>query len=388
MKLILNFKILSVCVLGLAFSFNGCTQEPIKLEPNSTSLDYLKTPAGFTVEIFADSVPGARQLAVSPSGVVYAGTRRNGESGKVYAIVDSDGDFKADTVYTITQGHRMPNGVAFRNGDLYIAEVNKIWKFENIENDLANPPSPTLIRDDYPTESSHGWKYIAFGPDGKLYIPVGAPCNICNNEDTNPIFASLTRINPDGSDREIIAHGIRNTVGFTWHPETGNIWFNDNGRDWLGDDIPPGELNEITEEGQHFGFPYLHGSSVWDPEFGEAGKSRESEFRKPVQELGPHVAPLGLIFYTGTMFPEEFRNQALIAEHGSWNRTQKIGYRIMMVSFDNDGNPTSYQPFIEGWLQGEEDIRGRPVSIVQLNDGSLLISDDHAGKIYRVTYSK
>lgn len=387
MKFRLDLNILSVCLIGLALTLTGCSQEPIKLELTSTSFGFLKTPPGFTVEVFADSVPGARQLAVSPSGVVYAGTRRNGENGKVYAIVDTDNDFSADTVYTITQGHRMPNGVAFKDGDLYIAEVNKIWKFENIESDLANPPTPILIRDDYPTESSHGWKYIAFGPDGKLYIPVGAPCNICNNEDTNPIFASLTRINPDGSDREIIAHGIRNTVGFTWHPETGNIWFNDNGRDWLGDDIPPGELNEITEEGQHFGYPYLHASSVWDPEFGEAGKDRESEFKKPVQELGPHVAPLGLIFYTGTMFPEEFKNQAFIAEHGSWNRTQKIGYRIMMVSFDDDGHPTSYQPFIEGWLQGEEDIRGRPVSIVQLTDGSLLISDDHAGKIYRVSYS-
>ncbi len=350
------------------------------------SLGFLEAPEGFSVEEFSDHVPGARQLAVSPSGVVYVGTRKTGEDGKVYAVVDSDRDFKADTVYTIISGLRMPNGVAFKDGDLYVAEISNIWRFEDIESDLGNPPEPVLVRDDYPRETSHGWKYIAFGPDGKLYVPVGAPCNICNNEEENPIFASLTRINPDGSNREIIAHGVRNTVGFTWHPETQNIWFTDNGRDWLGDNTPACELNELTEEGQHFGFPFLHASSVWDPEYGDAGKNRENEFKKPVQELGPHVAPLGLIFYTGEMFPASYKNQALIAEHGSWNRSEKIGYRITMVTFDDAGNPTSYTPFITGWLQSEEDIRGRPVSIVQLQDGSILISDDHSGKIYRVTY--
>lgn len=362
-------------------------QKSPTIDLSSVSLGYLNTPAGFTVEEFSDQVPGARQLAVSPSGVVYVGTRRTGEKGKVYAVVDLDNDMKADTVYTLVSGLRMPNGVAFKDGDLYIAEVSKIWKLKDIESNLANPPSPILVTDNYPTETSHGWKYIAFGPDGKLYIPVGAPCNICNNEEEKPIYASLTRINTDGSNREIIAHGIRNTVGFTWHPKTGNIWFNDNGRDWLGDDIPPGELNELTEEGQHFGFPYLHASSVWDPEFGDAGKHREAEFKKPVQELGPHVAPLGLHFYTGNMFPKEYKYQAFIAEHGSWNRSEKNGYRIMMVTFDEHGNPISYVPFLTGWLQSEEDIRGRPVSIVQLEDGSLLISDDHSGKIYRVSYS-
>ncbi len=353
----------------------------------SISLGYLEAPSGFVIEEFSDQVPGARQLAVSPSGVVYVGTRRTGDKGKVYAVVDTDNDFKADTVYTIISGLRMPNGVAFKDGDLYVAEVSKIWKLENIESDLANPPTPILINDEYPTETSHGWKYIAFGPDGKLYVPVGAPCNICNHEEDNPIFATITRINPDGSDREIIAHGVRNTVGFTWHPETENMWFTDNGRDWMGDDIPPCELNEITEEGQHFGFPFIHGNSIIDPEFGEEGQDRIPGFKTPVQELGPHVAPLGIIFYTGDMFPSEYRNQALIAEHGSWNRSQKIGYRIMKVTFDENGEATSYEPFITGWLQGEEDIRGRPVSIVQLQDGSLLISDDHSGKIYRVTYS-
>lgn len=372
--------------------FWGCTPSDQKSAPANTeltdlSLGFLQTPAGFTIEEFSDQVPGARQLAVSPSGVIYVGTRKTGENGKVYAVVDRNNDFKADTVYTIISGLRMPNGVAFKDGDLYVAEVSKIWKFENIENDLQNPPKPILVTDDYPTETSHGWKYIAFGPDEKLYVPVGAPCNVCDKEAENPLYATLTRINADGSDREIVARGIRNTVGFTWHPKTQNLWFTDNGRDWLGDDTPPGELNEITEEEQHFGFPFLHASSVWDPEFGEAGKGRDSEFKKPVQELGPHVAPLGLLFYTGEMFPSQYKNQAFIAEHGSWNRTKKIGYRIMQVSFDDDGNATTYKPFVTGFLQSEEDIRGRPVSIVQLPDGSLLISDDYAGKIYRVTYS-
>ncbi|MEQ9309599.1 MAG: PQQ-dependent sugar dehydrogenase [Balneolaceae bacterium] len=385
----------SIILCSFILFLFGCTISNKKKSASSNSnpelvnlsLGFLKSPSGFVIEEFSDQVPGARQLAVSPSGVIYVGTRKTGENGKVYAVVDRDNDFKADTVYTIISGLRMPNGVAFKDGDLYVAEVSKIWKFENIEDDLKNPSKPILINDDYPTETSHGWKYIAFGPDEKLYVPVGAPCNVCNNEEENPIYATLTRINSDGTNREIIAHGIRNTVGFTWHPESQNLWFTDNGRDWLGDDTPPGELNELTEEGQHFGFPFLHASSVWDPEFGEIGKERESEFTKPKQELGPHVAPLGLLFYTGEMFPTHYKNQAFIAEHGSWNRSEKIGYRIMMVSFDDSGNAISYEPFITGFLQTEEDIRGRPVSIVQLNDGSLLISDDYAGKIFRVTYS-
>ncbi|MEX0844990.1 MAG: PQQ-dependent sugar dehydrogenase, partial [Balneolaceae bacterium] len=190
----------------------------------------------------------------------------------------------------------------------------------------------------------------------------------------------------DGSDREIIAHGVRNTVGFTWHPQTGNLWFTDNNRDWMGDDLPPCELNELTETGQHFGFPYLHGTDVWDPEFGEVGKEMNQEFVTPARDLDAHVAPLGLLFYTGNMFPETYKNQVLIAEHGSWNRSEKIGYRIAIVTFDESGNPIEYKPFIKGWLQGEEDVRGRPVALLQLADGSVLISDDHGNKIYRVTY--
>lgn len=381
------FRTLIVLAAFILFSCSPSTEREDFNDELTSTFGFLEAPAGFEVEVFASGVEGARQMAISPSGIIYVGTRRTGENGKVYAIIDEDNDYKADSVKVIASGLRMPNGVAFRGNDLYVAEVSNIWRFEDIDNQMDQNPEPTLVNGDFPTESSHGWKYIAFGPDDKLYVPVGAPCNVCNREEENPIYASLTRMNPDGSNREIIAHGIRNTVGFTWHPETGNLWFTDNGRDWMGDDIPPCELNEITEEGAHFGFPYLHGNDIWDPEFGASQEAQQMDFILPKQELGPHVAPLDVMFYTGDMFPEKYKNQALIAEHGSWNRSEKIGYQISIVTFDNQGNATSYQPFIKGWLQGEEDVRGRPVAFLQLEDGSVLISDDQEGIIYRVTYS-
>jgi glucose/arabinose dehydrogenase len=377
--------IIIALLIGISCNQENNTNEFLTL--TKQTLGYLEVPAGFSVDVFAEGVEGARQMALGDDGIIYIGTRRTGENGKLYAVIDSDNDFKADEVTVVASGLRMPNGVAYRDGDLYVAEVSNIWRYDDIDETYNQAPEPELIRDDYPTESSHGWKYIAFGPDDKLYVPVGAPCNVCNHEDENPIYASLTRINADGSDREIIAHGIRNTVGFTWHPETQNLWFTDNGRDWMGDDIPACELNEITEEGAHFGFPYLHGNDIWDPEFGTTDEIKSRDFTKPVQELGPHVAPLGLLFYTGDMFPDFYKNQALIAEHGSWNRTEKIGYRITLVTFDENGAATSYQPFIKGWLQGEEEIKGRPVAFLQLPDGSVLISDDHTGTIYRVSYT-
>lgn len=385
-----NFPTKSAFILFALICFlmsQGCSDDvpvPEKHGPKSVSLGYLKAPAGFQVTVFAENVPNARQLAKSPSGIIYAGSRR---AGKVYAIVDSDNDFKADTVYTIADGLRLPSGIAYKDGDLYVAAVSEIWRFDDIDEQLSSPPAPVLITDDYPTEGHHGWKYLGFGPDGKLYVPVGAPCNVCNYEEENPIFSTITRINPDGTGREIVARGVRNSVGFTWHPKTKNLWFTDNGRDWLGDDTPSCELNELTEEGQHFGFPFLHGNDVWDPEYGEEGKKRSEEFIRPVVELGPHVAPLGMIFYTGDMFPTAYKNTALIALHGSWNRSEKIGYEIVQVRFDEAGNVTRYEPFITGWLGENEEVRGRPVSILQLNDGSILISDDQSGKIYRVTYS-
>lgn len=344
------------------------------------TISKLQLPDGFKAEVFTDNVPNARQLAMGEDGTIYAGSR---EAGNVYAIVDNNKDYKADTVYTIAKDLRMPSGIAYRNGALYVAAVSTIYRFDNIGKNPQNPPKPVTITENYPTDGHHGWKFIAFGPDDKLYVPVGAPCNICNPD--NEIFATITRINPDGTNREIIAKGVRNSVGFDWHPQTEDLWFTDNGRDWMGDNRPPDELNHLSERGQHFGFPYKHGHEIWDPEFGEKGKAMDREFRDPAQALDPHVAPLGMIFYSGDMFPDAFHNQILIAEHGSWNRTEKIGYRITKVTLEN-GETTSYEPFVEGWLQDNESVWGRPVDLLQLPDGSVLISDDHSGVIYRISY--
>jgi len=378
MKKIIQKKRSALYVLALLFVLSSCASYSGNAQQ---VIEKLNVPDGFEVQAFAENVEGARSMVRSPGGVIYVGTR--GE-GNVYAITDSNGDFKADSVITIAKNLRSPNGVAFRNGNLYVAEISRILRFDDIDNNLNSPPEPVVVRDDFPTEGHHGWKYIAFGPDDKLYVPVGAPCNICKSE--NDIFASITRMNPDGSNREIIAHGVRNSVGFDWHPETGEFWFTDNGRDMLGDNKPPDELNHLTEAGQHFGYPYYHGNGIWDPEFGDRGKKMNRDFKNPAQALGPHVAALGMHFYTGSMFPEKYKNQVLIAEHGSWNRSEKIGYRITMVTLKN-GQPHSYQPFVDGWLGENESVWGRPVDLLQLPDGSMLISDDYGGIIYRLTYN-
>jgi len=367
-------------LIGIAFMvliLGGCSSE----NNSSLILDKLHAPNGFSVEVFANNVPDARQLARGTNGTIYAGSR--GE-GKVYAITDSNNDYRADSVYVIADDLRLPSGIAYRNGDLYIGAVSKILRLDNIDAQLHNPPEPELITDTYPTEGHHGWKFIDFGPDDKLYVPVGAPCNICNRDEE--IFASITRINPDGTGQEILARGVRNTVGFDWDPTTGDLWFTDNGRDWMGDNRPPCELNHLSEVGQHFGYPYKHGTDIWDPEFGDKGKRMDQEFRPPAQELDPHVAPLGMMFYTGNMFPENYKNQVLIAEHGSWNRSEKIGYRITKATLQN-GQAVSYEPFIAGWLLDNDAVLGRPVDLLQLPDGSVIISDDHSGTIYRVTYN-
>jgi glucose/arabinose dehydrogenase len=341
-------------------------------------LDKIKLPKGFKIDVYAE-VDNARSLAISPSGVVYAGNR-NGD--KVYAVKDTDGDFKADKKWVIASGLNMPNGVAFKDGDLYVAEVSRILKFSGIESKLNNPGKPDIIKDDYPTEGHHGWKYIAFGPDGKLYVPVGAPCNIC--EPKEEIYASITRINTDGSGREIFAKGIRNTVGFTWHPVTKELWFTDNGRDMMGDEVPNCELNLAPKAGMHFGYPYCHEGSVKDPEFGS--KRACSEFVGPVQKLGPHVAPLGLKFYTGKMFPAAYKNQLIVARHGSWNRSKKSGHDVTLVKIQNNKS-TGMESFVSGWLDdATQKVWGRPVDVLELPDGSLLISDDQANVIYRVSY--
>ncbi len=346
-------------------------------------LELLTLPEGFSIQTFAENVDGARSMAMGEEGTLFVGTRNE---GNVYALRDTNGDFKADEVLVIASGLEQPNGVAFKDGALYVAEVSRLLRYSNIEQQLSNPPEPEVIYDDYPTEFHHGWKYIAFGPDNKLYVPVGAPCNICERSAEDERFATITRMEADGSNREIHAKGVRNTVGFTWHPETGEMWFTDNGRDMMGDDVPPCELNRITEFGQHFGYPYCHGGTVKDPEFGNQRPC--SDFVAPVQPLGAHVAPLGVKFDTGTMFPEAYKGHAFIAEHGSWNRSSKVGYRVTLVKLHNN-EAVSYEPFIFGWLDEEkQEAFGRPVDLLFLSDGSLLISDDFGDAIYRVTYSR
>lgn len=341
-------------------------------------LEKIKLPAGFSISVFAE-VDNARSMAISPSGTVFVGNRNE---DKVYAVKDTNGDNVADKKWIVASGLKMPNGVAFRDGDLYIAEVSRISKIEDVEAHLDNPPQPVVISDDFPKEEHHGWKYIAFGPDEKLYVPVGAPCNICEPE--KDIYASITRMNADGSGREVYVKGVRNTVGFTWHPETKNLWFTDNGRDMLGDDTPSCELNVATRPGQHFGYPYCHEGGVKDPEFGE--KRPCSEFIPPVAKLGPHVAPLGLKFYSGNTFPREYRHSVFVAEHGSWNRTKKIGYNVTVVKTQN-GKVTGQEVFASGWLDdASQKVWGRPVDVLILNDGSMLVSDDYANVIYRITY--
>ncbi len=345
----------------------------------SLPLDLIKLPPGFKIDIYADNVPNARQMALSPNGTLFVGTR---DAGNVYAVLDNDRDGKADEVITIAKGLHMPNGVAFRNGSLYVMEVNRLLRYDDIENHLRDPPSPVTINDSYPTDEWHGWKYIAFGPDGRLYIPIGAPCNIC---DPPSPYASITRLNADGTGFEIYARGIRNTVGFDWDPVTGELWFTENGRDYMGNDQPPDELDKAPHAGMDFGFPYVHGHNIADPEFGDGHSP--SEFTLPEAEFDAHVAALGMKFYAGNMFPPEYRNNIFIAEHGSWNRDTPIGYRLEYVALDRSRNVTRQSIFAEGWLQDDGKAWGRPVDVLVMPDGSLLVSDDTANVIYRISYT-
>jgi glucose/arabinose dehydrogenase len=378
MKLI---AIVSVLIF-LAFEPNTSRETSVPAitqKSKNLPLNSIKLPRGFSIEIYAE-VEDARSMALSPTGVLFVGNRHD---DKVYAVQDTDGDHYGDKVYVIASGLRSPNGVAFRDGDLYIAENTKISKITNVESNLSSPSKPEVVYDKFPKQDSHGWKYIAFGPDGKLYVPVGAPCNICESKD--PVYASITRMNADGTGFEIYANGIRNTVGLAWHPVTKNLWFTDNGRDRLGDDLPPCELNMATKKGEHFGYPYCHAGTIKDPEFGD--KRPCSDFVKPVQPLGAHVAPLGLKFYTGSMFPAEYKNQVILAEHGSWDRSKKNGYKLSLVKVDANGKSLGYEPFATGWLDEEKQKAwGRPVDVIVMKDGSMLVSDDAAGVIYRIVY--
>ena len=357
-------------------SFSKAASTPTTPPPSDPRLTRIELPEGFHIRVYAEGVTGARSMSLSPDGTLFVGTRPN---GRVYALRDEDGDHKAERVIILARGLNNPNGVAFKDGDLYVAEISRILRYRNIEAQLDNPPQPEIVNNAFPTDRHHGWKFIRFGPDGLLYVPVGAPCNICARGDP---YAAIGRLDANGTF-SIIARGVRNTVGFDWHPETGQLWFTDNGRDRMGDDLPPDELNRVTADGQHFGYPYCHGINIADPVFGDQRNC--DEFVAPAQNLGPHVAALGMRFYTGDMFPEKYHNQVFIAEHGSWNRSSKIGYRVTLVRL-NDNKAISYEPFAKGWLQGESNW-GRPVDVLVMPDGSLLVSDDQAGLIYRISYS-
>ncbi len=340
-------------------------------------LDLIQLPPGFAIDVFAEDVPNARQMALGDKGTLFVGSRGG---GKVYAVIDADGDMRAERTVVIDRGLDMPSGVAFRDGALYVGAISRVLRYDDIESRLDDPPRPSVVTDALPSETHHGWKYLGFGPDGMLYVPVGGPCNVCARGDP---YASILRMNPDGSDMAVFARGIRNSVGFDWHPVTGALYFTDNGRDNLGDDVPPGELNHAPRAGLHFGFPYCHGGDIPDPRF---GRGRDcAEFTPPTQRLGPHVAPLGMTFYTGAMFPETYRDHVFIAEHGSWNRSKKIGYRVTLVTLDAAGKAVSYSVFARGWLQGENPW-GRPADVLVMPDGSLLVADDAAGVIYRIAY--
>jgi glucose/arabinose dehydrogenase len=338
-------------------------------------LDRVQLPTGFHIELIA-RVPDAREMALGSGDVLYVGSM---EAGKVYAV-DLDNTYHAKTVQVIASGLQRPIGVAYREGSLYISAVDRILRLDNIDLDHSAPRTPVVVRSGLPQATHHGARYLAFGPDGDLYLGMGAPCNVCEPDATR--YAGIFRMRSDGSQFENFATGIRNSVGFDWQPTSHQLWFTDNGRDLLGDDVPPDELNHAPNAGMNFGFPYCHGGTIPDPQFG--AKHSCAEFTLPAQKLGPHVAPLGMRFYTGQQFPAEYRNQIFIAEHGSWNRSKKIGYRITLVKL-NESNAVSYTPFATGWLQNQEQW-GRPVDLLVLPDGSLLVSDDYAGAIYRIYY--
>ncbi len=338
-------------------------------------IERLELPEGMEANVFA-KVPKARSLCQSPSGIVYVGTRAGNQ---IHALKDTDGDGVADRKWVVANGlSNMPNGVAFKDGNLYIAEVDKVWVLKGIESQLDNPPEKEIVYGGYPKDRHHGWKYIAFGPDGWLYIPVGGPCNICLSED--PVYASITRLNVETKEIEIVAKGVRNTVGFTWHPITRELWFTDNGRDHLGDNLPPDELNRMAQKGDHFGYPFCHGGYIKDPEYGNQRSC--NEFISPIQNLGPHVAALGLKFVPEGFPIEELQGDVLIAEHGSWNRSEPIGYRVSRVNI-KDGRSLGYETLIQGWLDENGDVWGRPVDILFLEDKSFLVSDDLGGTILR-----
>jgi len=336
-------------------------------------------PAGLKIETFSDQIDGPRQMVQGDRGTIFVGSRK---TGNVYAIQDQDNNGKADVVRKVAENLNQPSGVTFFKGDLFIAEIDKIWKVSNIESWLNDNPTTypklELVSDQLPDDEWHGWKWLEHDNAGNLYTNIGAPCNVCLKDD--PRYATLVKF--DGKDWVIIARGVRNSVGFDFHPETGELYFGDNGRDWLGDDKPSCELNRLTKIGAHYGFPFLHDSSTIDPEFGQI--SHGYSIQKPILELGAHVAPTGLTFYDHYALGDEYRNSIFLALHGSWNRSSKVGYKVINIKLDGDGNVERVQDFITGFLSGGE-VLGRPAAPLVMANGSLLISDDKANKIYIIT---
>ncbi|MCO5123175.1 MAG: PQQ-dependent sugar dehydrogenase [Rhizobacter sp.] len=357
----------------------GCAA-PASHAAEATAVDKLpisriKLPPGFKVEVFASGVPDARSLREGERGTVFVSSR---SAGKIHAIVETDGKRQLKVV---ASGLNVPNGIALHDGALYVATISEITRYDGIESRLDNPPRPVTVYDKLPGERAHGWKFIAIGPDNKLYVPVGAPCNVC---EPPPGYAQIRRMNLHGSGVEVIAEGVRNTVGFDFDPRDGSLWFTDNGRDWMGDDQPDDELNHLTQPGrQHFGFPFCHQGMLPDPQFGR-GKNC-AEFAQPAQLLGPHAAALGMRFYTGSMFPAKYRGAIFIARHGPWNRSQKFAADVVVALPDGKGGFSTIEPFLSGLVENNAFL-GRPVDVLVRKDGSLLVSDDFNGAVYRISY--
>ena len=379
MKLNYNFFIHLIVIISFS---QDLLPNPSKVISN------LQIEKGFSIEIFAENLDTPRQIAESEAGFIFVGSR----SGGIITAID-----KNKNTRVIVKDLSNATGVTYHNGDLYFSEVSSIWKISDIDNVLLQSkelPNKELVTDNLPSDTWHGWKWIDFGPDNKLYVPVGAPCNICNPSkeaeyNFDKRYASIMRLN-DG-DWEHVAMGVRNTVGFDWHPKTNNLYFGDNGRDWMGDDIPACELNVVMEDGSFYGYPYKHAMDIPDPEYSKKIPSDAQRFIDPILELGAHVAPTGLSFYDGNQFPAKYKNTLFMTLHGSWNRSRKVGYKVIAIHFDENGELLYQKDFITGWLQrknGKEKVLGRPASVFQKSDGSILISDDLANVIYRVTYQK
>lgn len=348
-------------------------QPPAPAAAKDIPIDKVKLPPGFKISVWADGLSNARAMAWGDKGTLFVSSR---VAGNVYAVVDRG---TRREVKTIAKGLNLPNGVAFRNGTLYVAEVSRITKLEGIEDRLDNPPAAQVVYDVLPRDLPHGWKYLSFGPDGRLYFNIGAPCNICMPPETH---AAIVSINPDGTGFQYYARGVRNSVGHDFHPVTKELYFTNHGRDWLGEDVPNDTLHHAPRAGLHFGYPHCHQGDILDPDFAQ-GRSC-SEFAPPLLKLGPHVASNGIHFYRGGMFPAEYRHRAFIAQRGSWNRTELNGFRVMMVTLA-PGQPPRYEPFAVGFADGNK-FWGRPVYVEEMRDGSLLVSDDYTGAIYRITY--